>query len=431
MTPTPHFFAILLLVGCDGRCANSQPNGDDSAVPIDTAGPDTETPDGTTWRAYYDQRLGTALATGPGAFLVLSGPSKGSEHWEDTEEAQIFLLNTTTGDLDDDSFAIIKGGWPTEDGAYYIRTRLGTEVVLPGDATGDGEPDVLLFTDSGDGDLEEPAYLFPGPVNGEVYVQDAGVLPISGPDGWDGARCGDLDENGVDELCLTSGVVFGPVGDSPEPTLTWSGSDTTSMDIAAADLDADGINELLITDPGADAMYRLTAYEPSDVELATVAETSWTAPTGESQGIVAGDDLNGDGLGDVAVAWNDGEDTIIYVLTGLGGGPLENAAASVRIPTAAMAVGDLNGDQGQDLIIGGEGSVRIFLGPMEAGSYEPRQASAHLVGAEHPDDGFGDALVTIRRNGARADELVVGAPDTTEINSSLTGGMVYLVDGIF
>ena len=419
----------MLLVGCNGSCASTQPNGDDSAVPTDTAGPDTETPEGVNWRAYYDQRLGAALATGPGAILVVSGPSKGSEHWEDTEEAQIFLLNTTTGDLDDDSFAVIKGGWPIEEGPYYIRTRLGTEVVLPGDATGDGEPDVLLFTDSRDGDLEEPAYLFPGPLNGEVYIQEAGALPVSGPDGWDGAYCGDLDGNGVDELCLTSGVVFGPVGDSPEPALTWSGSDTTSMGLAAADLDTDGVNELLLTDPGAAAMYRLTAYEPGDVELETAAESSWTGPAGESQGVVAGDDLDGDGQGDIAVAWSDGADTIIYVLTSLEGGPFENAATTVRVPTTAMAVGDLDGDQDQDLIIGGEGSVRIFLGPMEAGSFEPRQASVHLVGIQHPDDGFGNALVTIRRNGASTDELVVGAPDTTEINTSLTGGMVYLVDG--
>ena len=96
-----------------------------------------------------------------------------------------------------------------------------------------------------------------------------------------------------------------------------------------------------------------------------------------------------------------------------------------------MAVGDLDGDQDQDLIIGGEGSVRIFLGPMEAGSFEPRQASAHLVGIQHPDDGFGNALVTIRRNGASIDELVVGAPDTTEPASNQTGGMVYLIDGGF
>jgi len=414
---------LILAAGCD-----NQP--DSEAPPVeDTAGPEAEQPDGVFWREYNDQRLGAALAVGPGAVLVISGPSRGSESWEDTEEPRIFLLHTTTGELRDDAFATIKGGWTHDSGKYYVSSRIGTEVVLPGDVTGDDEPDVLLFTDDRDGDLEEPAYLFPGPLLGNVYIQDAEVLPISGPDGWNGTHCGDLDGNGVDELCLTSGVVFGPVGDSPEPTLTWSGSDAAALGISAADLDADGVNELIITGSEASAVVRLSALEPGDVELESAAEATWTAPTGVFPTILAGDDLDGDGQGDIAVAWSDGTTTTVFLLTSPGGGTINEAATTIRVPTTTMVVGDLDGDQAQDLVVGGEGSVRVFMGPLQAGSFEPRDADTHLVGTEYPDDGFGDALVTIERDGDLPDLLIVGAPDTTEGNSHLTGGMVFMISG--
>ncbi len=428
MNPSIAPLALALCCGCHGHRDSSATELHDSAPLEDTAGPELQVPDGLSWRGWNDQRLGAALAVGPGATLVISGPSRGSEYWEDTSSPKIYLLDETTGDVRRDAFATLLGGWVDESGAPYYATRIGTEVVLPGDVTGDGEPDVLLFTDPGDGDLDEPAYLYPGPHSGEMNITDPAVQPVFGPDGWNGTHCGDLDGNGVDELCLSSGVVFGPVGPAAELSLTWSGTAASDVEIAAADLDGDGVKELLVADGGASSLVALSALEPGDLELASAAWAAWTTPAGEAQAILAGDDLDGDGEGDIALAWSDGRSSAVYLLTSTDGGVVDEAATTIRVPATAMTVGDFDGDGSQDLAVGGEGSVRAFAGPLEAGVFEARCAAAQLVGTQHPDDGFGHALETLRIDGSSSDQLVVGAPDTLEDGgSNQPYGMVFRV----
>ncbi len=422
--------ALAVSCSCDPAPDSTVDSGGDSVPVEDTTGPEAIVPDGVTWIEYNDHRLGAALAAGPGAMLVISGPSQGSEMWEDTEEPRVFLMDSASGDMRRDAFATLMGGWPDDDGAPYYATRIGTEVVLPGDVTGDGEPDVLLFTDDRDGDLDEPAYLYPGPHSGEMNIIDPGVLPIAGPDGWNGVHCGDLDANGVDELCMTSGVVFGPVGEAPAPSLTWSESDPATMALDAADLDGDGVDELVIAEAGAGRIMRLSAFEPADVELGAAADATWQAPVGEVPDLRAGDDLDGDGRGDLAVAWSVGSRSVVYVLTAHEGGTLEDAVAAFAVPATTIAVGDFDGDGPLDLALGGHGSVRAYPGPVEPGSYAQRDAVVHLVGVQYPDDSFGHAMLSLRLDDGDRDVLFIGAPDTLETaggSTHLTGGMVYRV----
>ncbi len=418
-------YALVLLVGCGVEDDSGSPPSTDTGPPADTGSPITDLAPSVTWSATCDQRLGASLTSGPGARLVIGGPSRGSEYWEDTENSTIYLINSLIGSLSGGTIARAEGDYVSDSGGY-ANTLLGTEVVLPGDVTGDGEPDLLAFTSPGDSDLSEPAYLFPGPLLGSHSVTDPGVLPVAGRDAWSGVRCGDLDGNGVDELCHASGVAFGPVGPSPEPGLTWSAADPAGMRIAAADLDGDGVNDLLLADPASSALVRLTSFAAGDVDLASAAEATWTAPMGHATAMVAGDDLDGDGRGDIAVAWNDGAATTVYLLVDAGGSAMDEAATAIALPAVALTTGDLDSDGVAELAAGGDGSVWVFSGPIEAGGLEGGDASAHLIGAQHPDDSFGAALLAIESDDALRWDLVVGAPDVHSDSPYEPYGEVYL-----
>jgi hypothetical protein len=425
---TACLFAFVVLVGC-GAGEDSDPLAPvDTGPPADTGTPVTELEPSVTWSAWYDQRLGASLTAGPGARLVIGGPATGGTAWEDIEEPTIFLIDSLIGDLRSGAFGRLEGSYYPGWGAG-VRTLLGTEVLLPGDVTGDGEPDLVAFTAPGDPFLYEPAYLLPGPLQGSHHVMDADVLPVAGPDGWSGAYCGDLDHNGVDELCMSSGVVFGPVGHVPEPTLTWSGADAEGIRIAAADSDGDGVSELLLADPSSSSLHRLSALAPGDLDLATAAAATWSAPAGAPTAIVAGDDLDGDGAGDIVVAWGDGATARVYLLVDAAGGAFEGAATTLELPAAALTAGDFDGDRAVDLAVGGEATVRLFSGPLEPGVFEAGLAAVRLIGPQHPDDSYGAALQAIASSDGSHAYLVVGAPDVHDDSPYKPYGEVYLFNG--
>ena len=98
-----------------------------SALPADTAGPDAELPEGVFWHTNNDQSLGAALAVGPGAMPVISRPSRGDEHWSDTEVPQFYSLDGTTE---------ISGETPLQSpkaaGRWFIRIPVDSSVVTEG-----------------------------------------------------------------------------------------------------------------------------------------------------------------------------------------------------------------------------------------------------------------------------------------------------------
>ena len=61
---------------------------------------------------------------------------------------------------------------------------------------------------------------------------------------------------------------------------------------------------------------------------------------------------------------------------------------------------------------------------------EAGDARTHLIGPQHPDDGFGAALHAFDcRDGGRQD-LAIGAPDVRSGGHSLTAGEVYIFSGL-
>lgn len=122
------------------------------------------------------------------------------------------------------------GGQPTEDWFRLENATtwdeqedshdLGTEVLAPGDVTGDGVDDLMAF------DTYQPpaatGYVVPGPLAGRrLHADDPSILPLFGA--HRGTPCGDVTGDGRTDLCLETGVVAGPVTAPVALTVSWSG----------------------------------------------------------------------------------------------------------------------------------------------------------------------------------------------------------------
>ena len=126
--------------------------------------------------------------------------------------------------------------------------------------------------------------------------------------------------------------------------------------LVAADLNGDGFADVVVSHDGSGQPIYVTAYLGSgNGELQQVWELGTDYAT--TQGIAAGD-FDGDGKTDVAIAMGDNHASVL-VLRGLGTGRF---AAPVALPTVspdpqssdgttALAVGDLDGDGLDDIIV--------------------------------------------------------------------------------
>jgi hypothetical protein len=351
--------------------------------------------------------LGTDLCLA-GTHLLLSGPTPGGDG-----DTPVLTLVDPLRDKPGD----ITGAPQLLTARSAGGSQLGVVTVCPGDVTADGEPEVLAVDRWSV--LPERVYLFSGPFVEDQYAEED-AAPIAWPDTERGAACGDVSGDGTDDLCLNTGIALGPVADPITADVTWSGvANPSEIRVAGADLDDNGQRELLVTEPAALAVHRLTTLLPGDLDLATSAATTWTAPALPTV-LSADGDLDGDGLDDLVVAW----DSAVAVATDLSGGDLAGAHAVLSLPGVQdLATGDVDGDGADDLIVGTVGEVRIYLGPLSAGPLTEADADKLLVGQQHPDDEFGHALLASDLDGDGDAELVVGAPEHTV--DTLREGRVY------
>ena len=172
----------------------------------------------------------------------------------------------------------------------------------------------------------------------------------------------------------------------------------------------------------------LTATSPDDTLFTTPDKTTFYY--GEGQSIVGGD-FDGDGCTDLAVAdpyatlngsqysgavtlfkgTPGGLTTTTNQLNAQSGGGTVTSYAHFGI---AMAVGDINNDGHDDLVIGadGENAIYVFFGTASGLSSGKRYAEGHggVPGSATDDGGFGTALAVGDFNGDRHDDVAVGAP---------------------
>ena len=431
---------LAWLLACSGKSTDT---GETSTPDVETAAPgdsgslDTETPD-------------TAPDTEPGE----------TDPPTDTRD--------TAPPEDPSPYRSLAGAHARIDGLLE-EEQAGRHVAGAGDLDGDGHADLAIgamywWREDTTHEYGQ-AYVFLGPVEGELTVADAWAT-------WQGgqanhylgstlASAGDVDADGLDELWVsaakTSSSSNDPaflilvdadqagdrVTDSARATVHGEqGGDFFGGRLPSpGDVDGDGVPELVAgayyhdTDlTRAGRVYIASAPTTGNHAIDELDPVTWD---GEQQDDRAGhsldlDDLDGDGLDDLVVGayYRDTDEAeyagLAYVLLGpaSAGGSLADADAQLHgdeeramIGRAVATVGDQDGDGYGDLLLGSwreatdqHGLAWVVPGVWDGGSYTVRERAIARLEGEMVDDAFGLAVEGPGdTDGNGTDDLVVGA----------------------
>lgn len=316
-----------------------------------------------------------AGGSGAGAAYLLLGPLEGTIHLAD---ADAILLGASWFDA------------------------AGISVDGAGDVNGDGFDDLVVgaYQDDTGGTDAGAAFVVYGPIEGEHRLDEVGQR-LSGVDEGDWAGyavrgAGDLNDDGLDDVLVSAVgrsregtdagavyVVFGPVdsdrslASADAVVLGARASDRAGHALAVAeDATGDGRPDLLVGAWGHDAegdeaggAWLVPGPFSGTVDLRSQGLAFGGGEPGDRLGVsVASTDWNGDGVSDVVIGSLEGEgatEGAAWIFLGpLGAGRsvddadlrIEGEVVGDRAGFALAGAGDLDGDGGDDLIVGAHGA---------------------------------------------------------------------------
>lgn len=257
--------------------------------------------------------------------------------------------------------------------------------VIVADATQDGTLDIVTANSASPG-----MSVLPGRANGSFER----ALDFAPGSGARALASGDFDDDGAVELVLAAGngvTIYAGLDAGVVRGETYAIDSPASL--APADLDSDGILDLVVTSSTRPAISVLhgrgdgTFDAPVEQAIGSPATSGFTA------------DLSGDGVPDVAAAGAGG----IFALIGLGDGTFE-PARKLAAPAGLRSVAgdDLDLDGTIDLVLAG-GANQVFVGLNDGEGTFPDFAAytvggtpAQVAVADVDDDGIPDLLTANR-----------------------------------
>lgn len=274
----------------------------------------------------------------------------------------------------------------------------------------------------------------------ELYTVDG--LSQGESFGWEVEPVGDIDGDGAADYAVSApdntlgGRIYVYSGAAGERVFTFTGASGSRLgiDMDAADLDGDGIAELIVGAPGfggGSLLGRVVVYSLTDG--APVLELSGET-VGDRFGWNAGDggDADGDGVGDLVIGAPDhGGRGKVYVYSGADGAliwAVGGPGAGSSFGHAARQTGDVDGDDIADIAVGApdagagaRGAVIVLSGADGAPLFTiDAPASGGDLGQfwiSSPGDLDGDGVPDIY------------AADLLDSNSTGRGGVYSGVDG--
>jgi hypothetical protein len=218
--------------------------------------------------SFSNESFGASVASagdvnGDGVNDVIVGAPRFPLNGADTGRAYVFFGPIAGSMIATDADAILFG--------EAINDGFGRSVASAGDVNGDGADDVIVGADQLFNEGTGKAYVFYGPLAGDIQAADAGAILI-GEVAQDGfgisvSGAGDFNGDGFDDVVVgawdnggggfRSGrayTFFGPLagtiaGADADFIVTGVPSDELGMSVAGGDLNGDGVGDLIIGAP--------------------------------------------------------------------------------------------------------------------------------------------------------------------------------------